>query len=160
MKYINSTHKKAEDCIFCAILEDGFDHDRENYVIYRGQALFALMNIYPYNTGHLMILPYAHMATLSEMAHETQCEMMRLAAYFTDLLTHLLRPDGFNVGLNLGRASGAGVDSHLHLHVVPRWEGDSNFMTVIGQTRVLPEELGATCDKIVAAVKNNPPRLV
>ena len=119
---------------------------------------FAVMNLYPYNPGHLMILPYAHIATLSEVPFDVQVEMIALTSYFTELLSQLMRPDGFNVGLNIGRAAGAGIDDHLHLHIVPRWNGDSNFMPVIGETRVLPEELTDTYDKIVALLKKQSPQ--
>jgi ATP adenylyltransferase len=117
------------------------------------------MNIYPYNTGHLMILPYDHVSLLIGMSAEAQCEMMRLASYFTELLTTVMRPDGFNVGMNLGRAAGAGIDSHLHLHIVPRWSGDSSFMAVVSNTRTLPETLEATYERIVAAMQQYPPQL-
>jgi ATP adenylyltransferase len=160
MKYITSTHKKTEACVFCAGLAKGHNHDRENFILYRGRAVFVLMNIYPYNTGHLMILPYDHVAMLSEMSAETQYEMMALATYFTELLAQLMSPDGFNIGLNLGQAAGAGIDDHLHLHLVPRWSGDSNFMPVIGETRVLPEELGDTYDRIMTLLGKQPPEIL
>lgn len=146
-----------EGCVFCAKLNDACEFDRENYVVYRGRTTFTVMNIYPYNTGHLMILPRDHVATLRQTSLEAQAEIMRLAAYFTDLLSNLMQPDGFNIGMNIGKAAGAGIDSHLHLHVVPRWSGDSNFMAVIGETRVLPETLTDTYDRIVAALEASPP---
>ena len=157
MKYVTSTRKKTKTCVFCAGLTQGHSHDKENLILYRGRAVFVLMNLYPYNTGHLMILPYDHVATLSEVTAAAQYEMMALAAYFTELLTQLMGPDGFNLGLNLGQAAGAGVDDHLHLHLVPRWSGDSNFMPVVGETRILPEELGDTYDKIMTLLKKEPP---
>ena len=159
MKYITSTHQKIEGCIFCNKLAAETESDRENFVVYRGRSTFVMMNIYPYNTGHLMIIPQAHVSTLVDVAAEAQFEMMVLATYFTDLLSQLMNPDGFNLGFNIGRAAGAGIDDHLHLHLVPRWSGDSNFMPVIGETRVLPEELGDTYDKIVAALKQQPPEI-
>jgi ATP adenylyltransferase len=115
------------------------------------------MNIYPYNTGHLMILPHEHVATLSAISAETRLEIMNFAAYFTDLLTELMHPDGFNVGLNLGQGAGAGIDGHLHLHIVPRWNGDSNFMAAIAVTRILPETLEDTYERIVNLLKKQPP---
>ena len=154
-----STQKKAEGCVFCAKLNDDPAHDRENYVVYRGQTTFTVMNIYPYNTGHLMILPCEHVATLSEVSPNVQFEMMTLTSYFTELLSQLLQPDGFNVGINIGRAAGAGIDRHLHIHIVPRWSGDSNFMPVVGETRVLPEELVDTYDRIAAWLKKQPPQI-
>lgn len=156
MKYITST-KKSDGCVFCAALNADPDQDRDNFLLYRGQQTFAIMNIYPYNTGHLMIVPRQHVGTLPELSPATQFELISLASYFTGLLSQLMRPDGFNMGLNMGRAAGAGIDDHLHLHLVPRWSGDSNFMSIVGQTRVLPEELGATYDRIKALLSKNPP---
>jgi ATP adenylyltransferase len=159
MNYITSTRKKKDGCVFCAAYHDDPEHDHENFMVYRGKFVFALMNIYPYNTGHLMVLPYAHVATLTEVSQEAQFELISLASYLTDLLTQLMSPDGFNIGFNIGQAAGAGIEDHLHLHIVPRWSGDSNFMSVVGETRVLPEELGSTYDKIMNLLQNQPPRL-
>lgn len=157
MKYITSKKKKVDGCVFCTAVGDNPDHDRDNYLILRGKTTFTIMNIYPYNTGHLMVLPKQHVSTLVELSQEVQCELMLHVTYFTELLGNLLRPDGFNVGLNLGRDAGSGIDSHLHMHIVPRWNGDSNFMPVVSNTRILPETLEETYDKIVAGIKNNPP---
>jgi ATP adenylyltransferase len=156
MKYV-LTEKKKDGCVFCAGLAEGVAHDRENFIVYRAKKPFVVMNIFPYNAGHLMVLPRQHVSTLVDMSPNAQFEMIRLTSYFTELLTGLMRPDGFNVGINLGKAAGAGIDAHLHTHIVPRWAGDSNFMPVIGETRVLPEELGDTYDRIVGAMKNFPP---
>jgi ATP adenylyltransferase len=157
MKYVASNRAKVDGCIFCAKCNEHQERDRENLLVYRGQNMFAMLNIYPYNTGHLMILPYQHVAMLGEMSAEMQLELITLTTYFTELLTDLMHPDGFNVGINLGRAAGAGIDSHLHVHLVPRWSGDNNFMPVIGETRVLPEELGDTYDRIVKLLNERPP---
>ncbi len=157
MKYVVTTRTKIDGCVFCAKLNDSPEHDRENLIVYRGEKVFAIMNIYPYNTGHLMILPNQHVATLLEASPDIQVELIALTTYFTGLLTDLIHPDGFNVGLNIGRAAGAGIDGHLHIHIVPRWNGDSNFMPVIGETRVLPEELGDTYDRIVKLLQERPP---
>ncbi len=159
MKYVTSIDKTVEGCIFCAKLAEGRERDRENFVLFRGQTSFVVMNIYPYNTGHLMVLPFAHVSALSELPNEAQFEIMILTVYFTELLSQLMNPDGFNIGMNIGRAAGAGIDSHLHMHIVPRWSGDSNFMPVIGETRVLPEELGDTYGKIVTLLKKQPPEI-
>lgn len=158
MKYVASTRQQPEGCVFCAKLNDSSEFDRENYLVFRGQTVFAIMNIYPYNTGHLMILPNQHVARLSDVPLDVQTEMMALTTYFTELLTDLMHPDGFNIGLNLGRAAGAGIDSHLHIHIVPRWSGDSNFMAVVGETRVLPEDLDDTYDRIVKLLQERPPQ--
>lgn len=156
LKYILSNDKKKDGCVFCTIVRDTA-HDVENYVLYRSNHAFAVLNLYPYNVGHVMLLPYQHASTLSQLAVEMQNELMALTSYFTDLLTEILKPDGFNIGLNIGKAAGAGVDTHLHLHIVPRWNGDSNFLPVLGQTRLLPEELADTYARIVARLKEGPP---
>lgn len=157
MRFVTSSPKKTEGCVFCAKLNDSPAFDQENYVVYRGEATFVIMNIYPYNTGHLMILPNKHVATLSAMSAEARLEVMNLSAYFTDLLSQLMYPDGFNIGLNLGRVAGAGIDSHLHLHIVPRWGGDNNFMAAIAETRILPETIGDTYGRIMNLLKKQPP---
>ncbi len=157
MKYITSNKETVDGCVFCHILYAEARLDRENYLVYRGKTTFTVMNIYPYNPGHLMILPNAHVARLSDVSAAAQFELIAFTSYFTDLLSELMRPDGFNVGINLGRAAGAGIDNHLHIHIVPRWDGDSNFMPVVGETRVLPEELIDTYDRIVTLLKKQPP---
>lgn len=159
MKYITSEQKEIGGCVFCAKLEDSVENDRDNLLVYRGPTTFTVMNIYPYNTGHLMILPNQHVSTLPQVSTQAQTEMMQLITYFSELLAGVLKPEGFNVGLNLGKAAGAGIDSHLHMHLVPRWLGDGNFISVVGNTRVLPELLEDTYDKIVAALQKNPPAL-
>ncbi len=156
MKYIVS-NKQKHGCVFCNALDLGVTHDRENFVVYRAEETFTIMNIYPYNVGHLMVLPRQHIAAATELSRNAQVEMMLLTTYFTEVLTELMHPEGFNVGMNIGKAAGAGIDSHLHMHIVPRWNGDSNFMPVLGQTRVLPEELERTYDKILATMAALPP---
>ena len=158
MRYVTSQEKQIDGCVFCAKLNDDAERDHENYMVYRGELTFAVMNIYPYNTGHLMILPHQHVSTLAEVSREAQIEMITLTSYFTELLSQLLKPDGFNVGINLGKSAGAGLGSHLHTHIVPRWSGDSNFMTVVGNTRVLPELLDDTYEKILTGLQENPPK--
>ena len=157
-KYVTSNEKEVDGCVFCMKLQDTTS-DRENFVVYRGQTTFATMNIYPYNPGHLMLLPCQHVSTLAEVSRDTQIEMMLLISYFTELLSQLMQPDGFNVGINIGQAAGAGIASHLHTHIVPRWNGDSNFMTIVGKTRVLPETLHDTYDQIVDLLNKQPPEI-
>lgn len=156
MKYIVSD-KKKHGCVFCNALNSDVEHDRKNFIVHRAEETFTIMNIYPYNVGHLMVLPRQHISSLSELSRNAQLEMMLLATYFTEVLTELMQPEGFNVGLNIGKAAGAGIDTHLHMHIVPRWNGDSNFMPVLGQTRVLPEELEDTYNKILATMAAMPP---
>ena len=158
MKYVDSSLKRTEGCVFCDKLAGSPAQDRDNLLVYRGRLAFVVMNIYPYNTGHLMVLPCTHVSSLTEVPPAVQTEIMALTTYFVDLLNGLLRPDGHNIGINLGKTAGAGIDSHLHMHIVPRWSGDSNFMPVIGNTRVLPEELDATYDRIVTRLKQQPPK--
>jgi ATP adenylyltransferase len=140
LKYLMSEKTKA--CIFCDALraEPGPD----NLVVDRKDRVFAMLNRYPYANGHVMVAPVAHEARLSESDPETLAELIREVALSQEVLDGLYRPSGFNVGANFGRAGGAGVEDHYHFHVVPRWEGDVNFMTVTGDTRVIPEELSTT----------------
>lgn len=161
MKYIGAKEKKKpkHESIFLDYLYADPMHDRENFLLYRGKQTFTMMNIYPYNPGHLMILPNESVTTLAAISSESQCEMMQLASYFTELIQNVMQPDGFNLGMNIGKSAGAGIDSHLHFHIVPRWNGDSNFMPIVGNTRVLPEELTDTFDKLTAAIQDNPPKI-
>ena len=156
MKYVISD-KKRSGCIFCNVLGEEAERDRENFVLYRGEEVSVVMNIYPYNVGHVMVIPLQHISTLSAMSRTAQLEMMLLTTYLTELLRNVMNPDGFNIGLNIGKAAGAGIDHHLHLHIVPRWDGDSNFMPIIGETRVLPEELSDTYDHLISGMRSLPP---
>ncbi len=123
-------------------------HDRENLVLYRGRDNFILLNLYPYTTGHALVIPYAHVANLDQVTSETLAEMMALTQRLQAALRTTYNPEGYNLGMNLGKCAGAGVADHLHLHLLPRWTGDSNFMTVTAETRVQPEDLSATYDKL------------
>ena len=144
-KYISSTDR-AEGCVFCRI--DQEHKDAENYVVHRARLNFILLNLFPYTSGHLMIVPYEHRASLAEVGEAATTEMIELAKQAQVALEAEYRPDGFNIGMNLGRSAGAGVADHLHLHVVPRWSGDANFVSIVGETRVLPEDLAATCTRL------------
>jgi len=141
---------KAEGCPFCLKVEPDPAHDRENLVLYRGRSNFILLNLYPYTTGHVLVTPYAHAANLDQVTPETLVEMMELAQRLQAALRECYNPEGYNLGMNLGKCAGAGVADHLHLHLLPRWTGDSNFMTVVGETRVQPEDLLSTYDKLAA----------
>jgi ATP adenylyltransferase len=125
-------------------------YDREQLVLYRGRDNFILLNLYPYTTGHVLVTPYAHVANLDQITPETLVEMMGLAQRLLAALKECYNPEGYNLGMNLGKCAGAGVADHVHLHLLPRWSGDSNFMTVVGETRVQPEDLLATYDKLAA----------
>src|ERR1041385_3399531 len=137
--YIASAGVKPSACVFC-IGEDR-SHDAERLILYRGIHNFIILNLFPYTSGHLMIAPYAHIASVVDASTEQTTEMMELAKRAITALRSEYRPEGFNVGMNLGHVAGAGVRDHHHLHVVPRWMGDANFMSITGETRVLPEEL-------------------
>ena len=119
-----------------------------NLVLYRGQSNYILLNLYPYTTGHAMVAPYAHVARLADLDTESLKEMMALAQRLEAALAAAYSPECFNLGMNLGRCAGAGVADHVHLHFLPRWFGDSNFMTVVGETRVQPEDLATTYNKL------------
>src|ERR1700675_4680720 len=137
---------KQPDCIFCDAVAR--TDDEVTLIVHRGKKSFIILNRYPYTSGHVMIVPYAHVADLSAVDPEALSEMMRLAQRVETVFGKNYKPDGMNLGMNLGRAAGAGVAGHLHLHVLPRWFGDSNFMTVTGETRVLPEDLRTTYERL------------
>lgn len=142
-KYVSSG--KDDSCVFCVGDPSG---DDGRLVLYRGQHNFVIMNLYPYTSGHLMVAPFAHVASITEAEPDHMTELFALARRSTRLLEQVYRPEGFNLGMNLGACAGAGVRDHLHLHVVPRWCGDSNFMSTVGETRVLPEDLSQTFRKL------------
>jgi ATP adenylyltransferase len=135
-----------EGCVFCTALEmpDG----PGNLIVDRSERAFIILNRYPYTSGHLMVVPYDHLPTLDGLAPETLTEMMLLTVRSTRVLGRVYNPQGFNIGINLGEAAGAGILDHVHLHVVPRWTGDTNFMSALGQTRVLPETLEDTYRRV------------
>lgn len=141
--------EKPSGCIFCEALR-GDDDDR-SLVVHRGSRVFAMLNRYPYANGHVMVAPIAHQARLAASDAATRLELIDEIARTEEILRELYRPGGFNVGANFGRAGGAGVEDHYHFHVVPRWDGDTNFMTVSAETRVVPEELPATRRAVAAA---------
>ncbi|HEX8853262.1 MAG TPA: HIT domain-containing protein, partial [Pyrinomonadaceae bacterium] len=129
-------------CVFCTLL--AAQDDERHYILQRARHNFIVLNLYPYTSGHLMIVPYEHTGELDAVAHETTAEMMELAKRAQKILRQAYRPHGFNLGMNLGQSAGAGVTDHIHLHLLPRWTGDANFMSTIGETRVLPEDLATT----------------
>ena len=142
---------KEDGCLFCRVYEE--NEDRENLVLLRAERCFCLLNRYPYNSGHLMIVPVAHHCRLADLEHEDLVEMMAMAQRIEGLLTRTMKPDGFNLGFNLGKTAGAGIEDHLHLHLVPRWDGDTNFMPVLDDTRVVPQALDALHAHLVEALK-------
>ena len=138
---------RTDSCIFCDAARDSAN-DQENFVLHRGLHTFIILNLYPYISGHLMIAPYAHVGELDATPKETTNEMMDLAKRCQTALREVYLPDGFNLGMNLGRAAGAGIADHIHMHLMPRWSGDTNFMTSVADTRVLPEDLPTTYHKL------------
>ncbi len=144
------TQGKQPECFFCDAVKS--TRDEETLVVYRGKKVFVILNRYPYTSGHVMIVPYAHVAELSLCDAEALNEMMELARRVEAALRVTYTPDGMNLGMNLGKAAGAGVAGHLHLHMLPRWIGDTNFMTVTGETRVHPEGLETTFEKLRKAL--------
>ncbi len=145
-RYVSGTRTPGDGCVLCAKLAE--QEDERNLILHRGQYNAVILNLFPYTTGHLMILPYSHVSQLSSSPPEARAEMMELAAWSESILTREYRPDGINLGMNLGEAAGAGIAAHIHLHVLPRWVADSNFMTVIAETRVLPEDLERTWQRL------------
>lgn len=144
MEYILG--KKGENCIFC--LPRNTTGDKKRLVLYRSRFSFVLMNHFPYNNGHLMVAPFVHAASLEALDHEAYHDLFDLLRTSLSALEKCFHPDGFNVGINLGKAAGAGVEHHLHIHVVPRWQGDTNFMPVVGDVRVMPELLIETYHRL------------
>jgi ATP adenylyltransferase len=147
MAYISSSDKPASDeCVLCTRGHEAPAVD--NLVLYRGTSCYTLMNLYPYNTGHLMIVPYHHTADLAGLDAATAGELFDLTRRSVTAITAAMAPHGFNIGMNLGSTAGAGIDEHLHMHIVPRWNGDANFMPIVGGTKLIPEALDQTYAKL------------
>ena len=141
MKYIE-TPKTTQGCIFCSALADSADVT--NLVVARGERAFVILNRYPYTSGHIMVVPVAHQPSLEKLDSRCRAEMMELVSSFIQVFEAVYHPQGVNIGINIGEAAGAGITDHVHMHVVPRWLGDTNFMSTLGMTRVLPETLEDT----------------
>ena len=155
MQYIESSvkSKKKDECIFCRAVK-GRD-DSKYYVINRFKTCFSLLNIFPYNNGHIMISPYKHVADLDDMNTDEHADLMALVVYTRKLLTKAFKPQGFNIGINLGQVAGAGIVDHVHIHVVPRWNGDTNFMPVISDTKIVSQSLKDTYDALIKIDKKS-----
>lgn len=149
MEYILGS--KEPGCIFCYKPQQS--QDRENLIVHRGAACFVIMNKYPYNSGHLMVVPYRHEAQLENLTETENQEMMALLQEAAKALKKVMAPQGFNIGMNVGKTAGAGIEAHLHFHIVPRWDGDTNFMPVVGHTKVVSEGLWETWEKLRGAFK-------
>jgi len=153
MKYLKNEVKES-GCVFCNALAK--DDSAENLIVMRAARSFVILNKFPYTSGHLMVAPIDHRASLEDLDPPTRAEMMELVAQFITILRGLYTPEGFNVGVNIGKAAGAGVPGHVHIHILPRWGGDTNFMSTVGETRVLPESLDETYQRVSAAWEKNP----
>lgn len=141
--------KQSDGCIFCQKLKE--DDDKKNYILERGSKCFTIMNIYPYNNGHLMVIPNRHVANIEELETSELTEIMQLIKRSVMVLKNTVFPEGFNIGANIGRLAGAGIADHIHFHIVPRWTADTNFMPVVANTNVIPEGLNQTYDKLIKA---------
>jgi ATP adenylyltransferase len=144
-----STAEKVSGCVFCGAAK-GSDESK-SLIVHRGEYCFVILNAYPYTPGHVMVVPYAHLDELRKLPAEAANEMIALSQRMESLLRQLYAPDGINLGMNIGKAAGAGIAGHIHMHVLPRWVADSNFMTVVGETRLLPETLQETWKRMKAA---------
>jgi len=142
--------ESTEDSLFTRIAQS--NDDVGNYVIARDRTCYAVLNKYPYNGGHLMVVPYKETDDLNALTDEELCDLMKMVRRCQNALTRLMKPTGFNIGINLGRVAGAGIVEHLHIHIVPRWQGDTNFMPIIGETTVLPEALADLASELRAAL--------
>ena len=147
MEYIES--HKEEGCVFCSAQER--EDSAENLIAFRSDRAYVILNRYPYTSGHLMVVPFAHKPNLEELDPQTRAEMMELTTHCMTALRKIYHPEAFNMGANIGESAGAGVKSHVHIHIVPRWGGDTNFMTVVGEVRVLPESLERTYERVRSA---------
>lgn len=154
MEYLERDKRLTDTCVFCDAIQD--THDRANLVLHRDESCFVIFNRYPYNNGHLLVVPNRHVGDLDDLTSDESANVMHVARYGVRLLRGALRPDAVNVGMNLGSAAGAGILDHVHLHIVPRWEGDTSYMTVLSETRVIAEVLSETFDRLKAAMAQVP----
>lgn len=152
LAYIKREGPADEECIFCTLPREG--RDRESLILHQCRLAFAMLNAFPYNSGHLMIIPRRHVADPADLTDAETLEVHHLTTAAMQALRATYHPEGFNVGLNIGRAAGAGILGHLHVHVVPRWVGDTNFMPILGEVKVLPEDLAETYDRLAAALRS------
>jgi len=152
MTYITNTQQE-DGCIFCQAWED--NDDRQRLVLLRAKHSMTMLNRYPYTCGHLMVAPLRHTAEMNDLSEDELLGLTLAVRQATELLRHVASPNGFNIGMNLGKAAGAGVEEHMHIHIVPRWNGDTNFMTVTGDVRVIPEGLMEAYDRLYNGLKEN-----
>lgn len=149
IEYIRSP--KHDGCIFCDFPKE--NRDKERLILYRGEKAFVIMNNYPYNPGHVMIAPYRHIGNLEDLSDEELLEIMKLAQLMVKAIKKAMKPEGFNMGFNIGRVAGAGIEGHIHMHIVPRWNGDTNFMPVLANTKVIPQAIKDSYGELKKALK-------
>lgn len=153
VKYITSVIKNPKGCVFCNIYKE--KKDKKNFIITRGKHAYSVLNIYPYNNGHALIVPNRHVSDLSQLKREEREDLIDLLEETKALLDGIMKSDGYNIGINLGKAAGAGFPDHMHIHIVPRWIGDVNFMPVTGQTKVISQSLRSLHEKLIKADKKS-----
>jgi len=151
LQYVAGSYKKSAGCIFCEKIPTP-EKDRQNLVLLRGDKGFMMLNLFPYNTGHFMVAPYVHVPSVEDLDADTLADLMGMVNRGIAALRRAYQPDGINIGINLGAAAGAGIVDHVHIHVVPRWVGDTNFMPVFSETKVIPELLEGTYERLRAAL--------
>ncbi len=144
IRYIEAP--KYEGCIFCDFPKE--NRDEERLIVYRGERCFVILNNYPYNPGHVMVAPYRHFKEIEEMSEEEGAEMLELTKKAVKVIKKVMKPDGFNIGINIGKVAGAGIEQHLHIHIVPRWEGDTSFIPVLADVKIIPEAVAETYKKL------------
>jgi ATP adenylyltransferase len=147
-----SAAEKSVGCVFCEAAKE--KDDTKSRIVYRGEHCFVILNTYPYTPGHVMVVPYTHLDELRKLSRDEANEMMALSQHMETVLRELYHPDGINLGMNIGKAAGAGIAGHIHMHVLPRWVADANFMSVVGETRVLPETLDVTWERMKKAMNS------
>ncbi|NHJ86681.1 MAG: HIT domain-containing protein [Asgard group archaeon] len=140
--------KSDDECFICDILKDKEQNDKKNLILFRGKVSLVILNAFPYNNGHIMVAPNKHTSELIELSPEISAEMWELTAKSVEVLKAAIKPEGFNIGINLGQVAGAGLKTHLHIHIVPRWNGDTNYMPVLGSTKIISQALEETYDKL------------
>lgn len=144
--YVSTADGSSQGCLFCDLPQR--DNDRDSLLLHRGEHAFVMLNAYPYTSGHLMVAPYRHGQDIALLDDEELLEINQLVKAACGWVTRVFSPEGFNIGVNMGRAAGAGIPQHLHWHIVPRWSGDTNFMTTVGEVRVIPQDLRETWDRL------------
>jgi ATP adenylyltransferase len=154
MAYIRSGEVPASDCFICDKFKDKVEHDRKNLVLHRGKLVFSMLNLYPYTNGHVMIAPQRHIAHYEELTDDELFELHKASQKYVKVIKAEMSAQGFNIGFNIGRVSGAGCDGHLHLHIVPRWNGDTNFMPVLSDTKVISEGLTETYNLLMPKIRS------